>query len=381
MGLVDFETFGLPAGVERDTVLMEAPGAPRSGAGGHPLQGFYTRPAGSYPHVALIATHYNVDFSEHYLSTYMAQRGFGFLGWNTRFRGADHYFLLDRALVDIGLGVSWLRRHAVEVVVLLGNSGGGSLMAAYNAQSQANVLEQGFGPTLLPEVSDLPSADLYISLAAHRGRPDVLTGWMDPSVTDESDPVSRNPDLDLYADERTVPLDRDFVERYRDAQRARNQRITDWAKVELRRLRDRGAPDRLFVVPRTWADPRFVDPTLDPSERPTPACYRGDPKAANTGVTGIAAINTLHSWLSMWSLETSQCRSEAHLAGLRLPALVIQATRDTGVFPSEARWIYSSIGSGDKELLELPGDHYFQDEPSARDTLADTVSTWIKARV
>ena len=35
----------------------------------------------------MIATHYQIDFSEHYLADYMATRGIGFLGWNTRFRG------------------------------------------------------------------------------------------------------------------------------------------------------------------------------------------------------------------------------------------------------------------------------------------------------
>lgn len=372
----------LPAGVERDIVVAEAPGASRAGAGGHPCQGFYTRPAGRRPRVALIATHFNVDFSEHYLSGYMAQRGYGFLGWNNRFRGADHFFLLDRALVDIGVGVSWLRSRGVEVVVLLGNSGGGSLMAAYNAQSQSQspVLTQPFGPPLLPEVAGLPPGDLYVSLAAHPGRPDVLTAWMDPSVTDESDPLSTDPDLDMYREGRTAPFEAEFVERYRSAQRQRNQRITAWAKAELERLNLAGVPDRLFLVPRTWADLRFVDPTIDPSERPVPACYRGEPRAANAGPTGIGSVNTIRSWLSMWSLEASECRGEAHLGALTMPALVIQATADSGVFSSDADRIYASIASKDKERVDVAGDHYFRDRPGARDAVADVIASWLQRR-
>jgi len=57
----------------------------------------------------VIATHYNVDFSEHYMAELMASRGYGFLGWNTRFRGLEHWFTLDHALVDIGVGARWLR--------------------------------------------------------------------------------------------------------------------------------------------------------------------------------------------------------------------------------------------------------------------------------
>jgi hypothetical protein len=122
--------------------------------------------------VALIATHYNVDFAEHYVAPYMAARGFGFLGWNTRYRGNEDLFLLENAITDIGVGVTWLREEAgAEVVVLLGNSGGGSLMAAWQAETAG--------------------ADLYISLNAHLGRPTVLTGWLDASVVDETDPMAK----------------------------------------------------------------------------------------------------------------------------------------------------------------------------------------------
>ena len=124
--------------VKKTFVSTDSPTGARNGAGFMPCQGLYFEPADSPAKVALIATHYNVDFSEHYLGEYMAARGYGFLGWNTRFRGLEHFFLLEHALVDIGQGVRWLREVAgVETVVLLGNSGGGSLMAAYQSQAKA----------------------------------------------------------------------------------------------------------------------------------------------------------------------------------------------------------------------------------------------------
>lgn len=112
------------AEVVREFVGLPSPTAGRAGAGGHPCQGLYHRGAGPKPKVAMIATHYQIDFSEHYLADYMAVRGIGFLGWNTRFRGFESSFLLDHALVDIGVGVRWLREtQGVDTVVLLGNSG------------------------------------------------------------------------------------------------------------------------------------------------------------------------------------------------------------------------------------------------------------------
>ena len=194
------------------------------------------------------------------------------------------------------------------------------------------------------------------------------------------DPLSVDPELDMYADGREPPFDEEFVRRYRAGQRARNQRVTDWAKAELARLNGLGVPDRLFLLPRTWADLRFVDATLDPSERPVPYCYRGDPRKANLSVTGIGAINTLRSWLSMWSLETSQARSELHLAALTMPALVIQATADSGVFPSDADTIYAQIAAADKTRLDIKGEHYFRDRPDGRDEVASAIADWIAPR-
>ena len=108
----------------KDVVSLDSP----TGAGtalGFTRAGSVYRAGRKVPKVAMIATHYNVDFSEHYLAEYMASRGIGFLGWNTRYRGLEHFFLLEHALIDIGQGVKWLREQAgVEQVVLLGNSGG-----------------------------------------------------------------------------------------------------------------------------------------------------------------------------------------------------------------------------------------------------------------
>ena len=53
---------------------------------------------------------------------------------------------LENALIDISVGVKWLREEAgVETVVILGNSGGGSLMGAYQAEAYYAGLERTFG--------------------------------------------------------------------------------------------------------------------------------------------------------------------------------------------------------------------------------------------
>ena len=364
--------------IVREFVGLPSPVAGRAGAGGHPCQGIYYRQAGRpAPRTAFIATHYNVDFSEHYLATYLAERGFGFLGWNTRFRGNEAHFLLDHALAEIGVGVRWLRERAgAEGVVLLGNSGGGSLMAAYHSQATEPNVSPVAGMRPLTAIEDLPPGDLFVALAAHSGRPEVLTNWLDPSVTDETDPVTADPALDPFNQQNGPQYSEEFQQRYRVAQRARNERITDWALSQLGALRDTRARDRLFSLYRTWADLRMIDPSIEPSDRPPNHCYLGEPVKANYGVFGIGTSSTLRTWLSMWSLRTSQCIAAPHLARITVPALVVHATADACVYSSDARALYDALGSADKRLEFIRADHYLLEPSGARAEAADLIAAW-----
>lgn len=370
----------LLAKLDRQFLGMVSPTSPRIQAGGHPCQGIYTTPKGQRPKTAFIATHYNVDFSEHYIAPYLASRGYGFLGWNTRYRGAEDQFLLEHAVIDIGVGMRWLREEAgVETIVILGNSGGGSLMGAYQAEAIAPTmldLVQGAGRAAM---ESLPKADLYISLNAHQGRPEVLTDWMDASVVDEWDPVATDESLNPFNPDNGPPYSAEFITRYRAAQRARNQRITDWAKAELARLNAAGIPDRLFPLFRCWGDLRFMDGSIDPSERKSPACYRGDPAIANR-TPSIGRANNLKTWLSMWSLETSKCQGADQLAKFDMPCLVVQGLADTGVFPSDARKIFDNIGTSDKAIHLIKGAHYFEDSREEREAAASLLTDWVAAR-
>ena len=363
--------------VQRTFVSSASPVTPVNGAGFAPCQGLWHHP-GVPVKTAFIATHYNVDFSEQYLAPLLAARGYGFLGWNTKYRGAEALFRLDHALCEIAVGVRWLRDQGVENIVLLGNSGGGSLMAAYESQAQGVTLRSVAGEGLPEALEALPGADYYISLNAHGGRPEVLTAWSDPSVIDERDPFAKDPALDLFA--QPLPLASAFVARYRAAQEARNHRITAWARNRLEALVAAGYRDEAFLFHRAWADPRMWDSALDPSDRAPQRCYAGNPSRANFTPFNVGLTCTLRSWLAMWSLEASDCRGAPHLARLRVPALVLQSTADTGVFPSDAQAIYGALGSEDKALVMIPGDHYLTEPAGAREAAADHIDRWLKER-
>jgi hypothetical protein len=368
------------SGVEARFVGLDSPTGTRASHGTHSCQGLYWTQAGGRPRTALIATHYNVDFAEHYLAPHFARAGFGFLGWNTRFRGAEDLFILEHALIDIGEGVRWLRRDAgIETVVILGNSGGGSLMGAYQAEAIAATLADQLKGPGHDALANLEKADLYISLNAHKGRPEVLTDWMDASVVDEHDPTLTDESLNPFNPDNGPPYSAEFIARYRAAQRARNQRITDWAKVELARVNAAGLPDSMFLLFRTWGDLRCMDGAIDPSDRPTPGCYRGHPATANK-TPGIGRANSLKTWLSMWSLETSKCQGEMHLSKITQPGLVVQSTADMGVFPSDARAIHAALAAHDKRLELIAGAHYFEDSDANLAQAVDLMVGWLRER-
>ena len=109
----------------------------------------------------------------------------------------------------------------------------------------------------LDRPDDLPTGDLFISLCAHPGRPDVLTTWLDPAVVDERDPIPTDPALDMFDAGNGPPYPPEFVERYRAAQVARNDR-------------DHGlGPRRAGAARRRPASPTACSPS--PASGPTSA--------------------------------------------------------------------------------------------------------------
>jgi esterase/lipase len=81
----------------------------------------------------------------------------------------------------------------------------------------------------------------------------------------------------------------------------------------------------------------------------------------------------------MWSLNDSHCSGAPHLNRISVPALVVQGSSDTGIFPSDAKAIYEALASEDKTLEMIAGDHYLESPASARDVVADLIVAWLQS--
>jgi alpha-beta hydrolase superfamily lysophospholipase len=124
----------------------------------------------------------------------------------------------------------------------------------------------------------------------------------------------------------------------------------------------------------------MIDPSIEPSDRRPNWCYLGEPVKANYGLFGVGTVSTLRTWLSMWSLRTSQCIAAPHLARITLPSLVVHATADACVYDSDARRIFDAIGAADKTLEFILADHYLLEPDGARDKAADLIAAWVADR-
>jgi len=312
-----------------------------------------------------------------------AEAGVHVLAADSRYRGVDNALIMEKVALDLGAAV----RHAREKlgyanVILLGWSGGGALSAFYQAEAeQPSITHTPAGDPLSLAEARLIPADGVILMAAHVSRHGTLTEWLDASILDEQDPDRRDPALDLYGEAVRPPYDAAFLDRYRAAQEARNRRITAWVKDRLETLRRRGRPNDEFgfVVHGTMADPRWLDPAVDPNDRAPGVCYLGDPQVVNMSPIGLASFSTLRSWLSQWSLDDARADGPRCLSRVKAPVLVINNSADDACTPSHARRLYEAVAHGDRRFHEIAGaTHYYQDQPELGAQAVGLVKAWLE---
>ncbi len=354
-------------------------------------------------HSAVCLMHPRADFSRHYLVPGLLEAGQAVLCVNSRWLNNDATLIHERVLFDVAAGLSALRER-FERVVLCGNSGGGSLFTFYLSQALAppeeRLRETAAGEALRLDQAQLPAADAMIYLAAHPGEGHYLLHAIDASLLDEGDPVSCDPALDMYdprngfaeppVQSRYAP---EFVAAYRQAQRARIERIDAEARrrVALRRAararwqtsgatedRRRALATDFLLVYRTDADPRCVDLSLDPSRRDYGSLWGVRPDWINYGAVGFSRVVAPEAWLSTWSGLSSRAEIARNGPGMTLPALIVSYSRDNCIFPSDTERIAASLGSPDLTRIEIEADHYGFPVETGREAAVAAIADWLR---
>lgn len=315
----------------------------------------------------------------------LARSGVHVIYANTRYRGNDTALIMEKCVLDLAAAVREAKdRLGYKRVVLGGWSGGGALSLFYQAQAEnPTVTHTPAGDPIDLTAADLIPADGIALIAAHLSRNLTLTEWLDPSILDESKPFERDPELNIYdpANPNQPPYSADYIARFREAQIARNRRITAWVKDQLAALKAAGYPhdERGFTTHGTMADPRFIDATLDPSDRKPDWCMLGDPRQANDGPIALARFSTLRSWLSQWSYDDSNADGLKCAAAVHVPILVIENSADDACTPSHAARLMAAAVNAPQEHHVIQGaTHYYVGEREKVAEAAAVTKDWIE---
>lgn len=297
----------------------------------------------------------------------LARAGHHVLWANSRYRGADYALLMEKVACDLGEAICDAKeRLGYSRIVLAGWSGGGSLAMWYQALAEAKqgIADTAAGDPYEVDAGRMPAADGLLMLAAHVSRHRIFTEWIDPSITDEDQPGQRLTELNLYdaSNPNQPPYSADFLTQFAAAQVARNRRITAWVKDKLAGIRASDTPwaEFAFTVHGTMADPRWLDPNVEPSDRKPGVCYLGDPRIVNDGPVGLARFCTLRSWLSQWSYDDARCDAIAAGSGISVPVLVVGNSADDACTPSHTQRLYDAVSHHRKKLHVVQGaTHYY----------------------
>ncbi len=354
--------------------------------------------------------HPRQDLTHHPLVPHLLAAGAAVWTQHTRSVNNDLTLVHEQALLDAAAGLAFLRDRGFGSVVALGHSGGGPLYAYYCEQAglvpAARVATTPGGrPTGFAEAV-MPLPDGAVFLAPHPGQGRLLLACIDPSVADESDPLSVVPGLDPF-DARTgfagppasSAYGAEFLDRYRAAQRDRVARIDAVARAHLARTaqaraafkaggaaadRRRSLAPRILTVFRTDADPRTVDLSLDPNERPYGSLFGRRPDLINYGQVGFGRLTTPEAWLSTWSGLSSRAEFVRCAPGVTVPTLFVELSGDQAAFPADTRRMIDALGAADLTTTRVRGLHFggaiAAGEPTGNELAAAEITAWLDKR-
>ena len=389
------------------------------------LFAIYHYPAGSQPKTAILFMHPRGGNVTHFALQPLATNGFGALGMGSR--SMNRTWVHEELLLDVAAGVKFLKSRGAEHVILAGHSGGGSLLSFYQAQAETDppnrVKETPAGDPPDLNQFDLPQADGLITLNAAEGEGLHWTHHLDPSLTDETDPFSYDPSLDMYNPDngfRVPPGETkyspEFLARVEKAQQERGKKLAELARSYIREqnyyrdlmkspafpmmtlkeqlmIERRAQFERPMLLYRSRADVRYYDRSLDQSDRtlghmsgPVKDGYRRSDLKNWTYGYALSAPVSPRAFLSTLSI-VSNAQMWEHLGKISVPVLVINSSADSGIHPSEHENAFNSAASKDKEKVWIiGGEHGFQPEgPQSgkgdqQEQLVNAITGWVEKR-
>ncbi len=190
--------------------------------------------------IGIIIIHSNSDYSTWDICAELAKRGYRTVGGQV----TDPNGSMDAKILDIKRVVEFMRSYpGIEKVVLLGHSGGATLMTAYQcAAENGPQVFQGDEKLIKCSITEpLSPADALMALDANWGNGAMTLTSVDPAVVQDGNDIKLDPELDIFSpangfDPEGANYSDAFIDKYCKAQAERNNKIVKYALERLHAL-------------------------------------------------------------------------------------------------------------------------------------------------
>lgn len=187
--------------------------------------------------IGVVIIHSDGDYGTLNMCGELAKRGY--IAFGGQVSSSDD--ILDNKLLDVKNAVNFLKGiKGVEKVVLMGHSGGATLMSAYQAVAENGAgIFQGDDMVIKCSVKEsLPAADGIMTIDSNWGNGSMTLFSIDPAVIEEGNGVKLDPELDIFNpangfDPEGSHYSEAFMKKFLAAQRERNNRLIDKAVERL----------------------------------------------------------------------------------------------------------------------------------------------------
>lgn len=205
--------------------------------------------------IGIVIIHSDDDYSTFPVGGELARRGYRTLCGQV----TDSHSTLERKMLDIKHAVQFLKAYpGVTKVVLLGHSGGATLMSAYQsvAEKGASIYQGDHMLVKCALEEELIPADGIMTLDSNWGNGSMTLLSVDPAVIEEGNGVKLDPELDIFNpangfDPEGAAYSDAFLKKFFAAQAERNNAILRRALERLYALehgKGNYVDDEPFVV-------------------------------------------------------------------------------------------------------------------------------------
>ena len=350
-------------------------------------------------HIAVLVMHSDTDYLNFPAGSALAGHGYRTLCANVSRANEP----LDKKLLDVKACMEYLKSlPGVEKVILLGHSGGATLMSCYQAAAENGLSYFQDDKKIVPmsDIGELPKADGVMLIDSNWGNGVMTLLSLDPAVIDDGCGTRLDKTYDLadpakgYRPEG-ASYTAEFIEKYQKAQHRRNLRLIDAALARLQALADgegayrddepwniagasQTAPNnRLFPQDiRLLSHTKNEWPLIHADGSVTvgiiPSLRKPRPAAPFTAMFGMGAMSTsVKAYLSAQAVRTTEdfgydethiygidwdssyCCTPGNVRGIHAPLLVMGMTGGYEFLAAEL--IYEMAAAADKSIAFVEG--------------------------